>query len=35
MGRHRKSTHSVLWDYVVIWAFPVTGLVAGMAGLIF
>lgn len=25
MGRHRKNTHSVLWDYVTIWAGPLIG----------
>lgn len=30
MGRHRKNTHSVLWDYSGVWSLPLS-LIAGFA----
>lgn len=35
MGRHRKSTHSIVWDHVAIWSWPLTGIAGIVAGFMF
>lgn len=35
MGRHRKTSHSIVWDYVTCWIGPVMGIAGILAGLMF